>query len=225
MPGIPDLLQVRLGPRRDRHTTGDLLHKHGAEARLIACRLTDRGPRRLVRWLDVTVPPERWDHVVQAFGRRPRRDLAAARLGPDRFLLRVEEPAPPLCVATYRAGGICAGCPLLARTDRGSWEMVVPRGERTRDLLRKLANDGDGRFSIARVRSYRSGTALTHRQDVALRRALDLGYFSYPRRGSLADVARALGVGRSAALEILRRGTAKLVEGRFGGDLRSRGPL
>jgi predicted DNA binding protein len=77
--------------------------------------------------------------------------------------------------------------------------------------------------AIARPKPYRSSSTLTGRQDRALRTAFDLGYFRYPRRGSLGDVARALGVGRSATLEILRRATAKLAQGRYGDELRFRG--
>lgn len=72
------------------------------------------------------------------------------------------------------------------------------------------------------MRSYRSKTSLTPAQDRALRVAHDMGYFAYPRRGSLGDVARVLGTRRSTTLELLRRATAKLAGRRYGDELQVR---
>jgi len=220
------LLEIRLEERPDGHPLSELLHRESAEAHLIACRLTERAPRRLFRWLDVTVPPERRERLLRALHRRlSAGNLAVASLGPNRFLLRLREAAPSLCVTTHRAGGICVTCPLASRTERDTWRVVLPRGDRARAFLRGLPAGNRGQLAIARLRPYRSGATLTRRQDRALRIAYDLGYFGYPRRGSLGDVARGLGAGRSATLEILRRATAKLARSRYGDELRPRGTL
>lgn len=218
------LFEVRLEHRRDGSPLAELLRREGAEAQLVACRLTDRAPRRLVRWLDVTVPSERREHLLHTLRRRlPLRHTAVAPLGPGRLLLRVREAAPAVCVATYRSGGICVSCPLSARSDHGTWRVVLSRGNRANALLRSAPGGASARMAVARLRAYRSGSTLTRRQDRALRTAYELGYFGYPRRGSLGDVARSLGISRSAALELLRRATAKLAQGRYGDDLRLRG--
>ncbi len=217
------LLELRLDPQREGRVLAELLHKEGAEAHLIACRLTDRAPRRLLRWLDVEVDSERMDPLLHALRRRvnPRR-LALARLGPGRVLVRVSEPAPSICVTTHGAGGICVTCPLLTTDERDSWRVILPQGTWTKAFLRGLSGGRAAHPAIARLDPYRSKTSLTRRQDRALRVAYDLGYFAYPRRGSLGDVARALGTGRSAALEILRRATSKLAGRRYGDELKLR---
>jgi hypothetical protein len=217
------LLEVRFDPQPKGHPLSELLQKEGAETHLIACRLTDRAPRRLVRWLDVEVDPERMDALLHALRQRLGvRHLALARLGPGRVLLRVNEPAPSICKATYRAGGICVTCPLLATIERESWRVILPRGLRTKTFLRDLPVGSGAHQAIARVEPYRSKTSLTRHQDRALKVAYELGYFAYPRRGTLGDVARALGIGRSATLEVLRRATVKLAGRRYGDELRVR---
>lgn len=217
------LLEVRLDRHEETHPLSDLFDQEGAEAHLIACRLTDRTPRRLLRWLDVTAAPERTEPLIQAVRRRlSARYVAVARLGPGRILLRVSEPAPSICLATFRAGGICVACPLLSRKERDAWRVVLPRGARTRAFLRNLPLRRGGPLAIARLKAYRSNSTLTRRQDKALEVAYDLGYFDYPRRASLGDVAHALGAGRSATLEVLRRATAKLAGGRYGDELKVR---
>jgi len=51
---------------------------------------------------------------------------------------------------------------------------------------------------------------ITPAQEVAIRTALDMGYFSIPREADASDVADELGIGKSAFLERLRRGQAAL---------------
>lgn len=217
------LLEVRLPARRASHPLTEILHREGAEARLIACRLVERRPRRLLRWLDVSVPTERREHLVRALQRRLRpQEFALAPVERGRLLLRILEAAPADCTATHRVGGICVSCPLVGREEAEGWRIVLPRGPQTHAFLRSLPSVGAGRPAIARLKPYRSPATLTRRQDRALRVAYDLGYFDYPRRGSLGDVAKTLGVGRSATLEILRRATSKLAGGRYRDELRAR---
>jgi predicted DNA binding protein len=99
---------------------------------------------------------------------------------------------------------------------------VLPRGSRTKAFLRDLPLERFARAAITRVEPYRSSTTLTHHQDRALKIAYTLGYFAYPRRATLGEVARALGRGRSATLETLRRATVKLAGRRYGEELGAR---
>jgi len=220
--GVP-LLEIRFDSPPRGHALADLLQKEGGEAHLIACRLTDGSPRRLVRWLDVEVDPERMDPFLTALRARMRtRHLGLSRLGPGRVLLRLSEPAPAICAATHEAGGICVRCPLLGTKERESWRIILPRGARTNAFVRDLPSGSITHRAIARVGPYRSPTTLTRHQDRALRVAYDLGYFDYPRRATLGDVARTLGTGRSSTLEVLRRGSAKLAGRRYGEELKTR---
>ena len=221
----PPLLEVRFDAPHRGLGLSELLRKEGGAAHLIACRLVNGSPRRLVRWLDLELAPERLEPFLRALrGRFGPHPMAFARLGPGRGLLQLAEPAPAICAAAQDAGGVCVTCPLLTTEDRESWRVVLPRGPRTRAFLRDLPAGSVARPAIARVGAYRSATTLTPHQDRLLRTAYDLGYFDYPRRASLGDVARALGAGRSATLEGLRRATAKLAGRRYGDELRVRVP-
>lgn len=221
-PGTP-LIEVRLSQERAGDPVSEMVRSAGGEPHLIACRMTDRAPRRLLRWLDVEIEPGRAEGLLLALQSRIRpRYLAFARLGPRRLLLRVSEPAPPTCRAVYRAGGLCVTCPLQAREGRSEWRLVLPRDARAKALLREPPHGSGRPPAIGRLKPYRSKTNFTPRQDQALRVAFDLGYFSYPRGASLADVARLLGTSRSTALELLRHATAKLAGRRYGDELQVR---
>jgi HTH DNA binding domain len=220
---VAPLVEVRFPPARSGHPLTELLHREGAETRLVACRLVSRPSRHLLRWLDVRVPQDRREHLLASLGRRRKGyEFAAALLGPTRLLLRIRERAPAACLAAYRAGGICVGCPLVGRSEGEGWRIVIPRGSRTGPLLRAIPPGGASEPGIARLGPYRSSTTLTGRQERALHVAFELGYFDYPRRGTLGDVARVLGAGRSATLEVLRRALSKLAGERYGNELRAR---
>ena len=57
---------------------------------------------------------------------------------------------------------------------------------------------------------------VTPAQEVALRTALEMGYFSVPRGATASDVAAELGISKSAFLERLKRGQATLFGQVFG---------
>lgn len=54
--------------------------------------------------------------------------------------------------------------------------------------------------------------ALTDPQRKSLRKAYNMGYFEVPRRVSLSEVADELGVSKTSASELLRRGQERLIE-------------
>lgn len=222
---FPQLLEVRLDHGRNGPLWSEVFQRENVEAHFLACRLSDPAPDRLMLWLDVESAPERMEHLLHVLRRRPgARNLAIASLGRGRALFRVTISAPSICTVTHRAGGICVQCPLLSPKERDAWRVVLPRGAATETFLRDLAPTGSrDTVAISRLSSPASEAMLTRRQDRALHAAYDLGYFDYPRRGSLNDVARLLGIGRSATLEILRRATAKLAARRYGGPMKARG--
>jgi len=52
---------------------------------------------------------------------------------------------------------------------------------------------------------------VTRRQETAVRAALDKGYYDYPRRVSLQEMARSFGVTSSTMGEILQRGERNII--------------
>ena len=103
----------------------------GASFRLLACRPSDRGRRRLVRLFEVEADGTGIGPLV--FRLRTRlaaRDLAVANLGRDRALLRVSVPLPAICSAAFDRGDFCVSCPFLDTTapeGLTTWNVLVPQ--------------------------------------------------------------------------------------------------
>ncbi len=91
-----------------------------------------------------------------------------------------------------------------------------------RDVLREVLEAAGDAVGVTLERAYPVGDeddapvpdrwGLTPAQADALRTALDMGYFAVPRESDAGDVAAALGVSKSAYLERLRRGLARLLD-------------
>lgn len=120
----------------------------------------------------------------------------------------------------------CGGCALLARSDcfiagavcrRTSafeWNLVFRNREALRRLVARLENDGYG-VKLLRLATVREAVALTRRQEEILATALELGYFDYPKRIRLGDLAKRLGVSKSTVSQVLRKAQTKVVAAYF----------
>jgi len=190
----------------------------GASFRLLACRPTDRGQNRLLRLFEVRTGSEGLGPVVRRLrSRLAGRDIAASSLGPDRALLRVSVPMPRACGAAFELGDFCITCPFSGKED-ATWKVLVPQIVDARRLLTASGRPSGTRPTLLRAGAYRREWGLTGRQERAVRVAFQIGYFDYPRKASLATLAGRLGVSRSTALELLRKGTTKLAAQRFLGE-------
>ena len=131
--------------------------------------------------------------------------------------LFIGEPLPALCHSVFEMGAICMSCPFLpsagepsAEAPEGNWRVLVQRARDAHPLLASFSTPDNSPASLVRIGAYRGSRDLTARQELAVGTAFALGYFDYPRRAQLGDVAKTLGVSRAAAMENLRRGMRKL---------------
>jgi DNA binding protein with HTH domain len=216
--GLP-LVEIVLGGVATDDWVTALLRAQKVPFRLLTCRGADRGRRRLVRLFEVGASGEMLSSLVRRLrGRLSDRDIAATPLGPERSLLRVSVPIPAGCAAIFDLGDLCISCPFAEPpppSGRATWKVLVPQIVDARRLI-SAARLGSGADAfLVRAGAYRPEWGLTGRQERAIRTALELGYFDYPRRADLAKVAERLGVGRSTALELLRKATTKVAADRF----------
>jgi hypothetical protein len=210
------LIEVRVRTSVPEEGLGGLFQHHLARARLVACRASGSGSgARLLRWLDVEATPYDLQQLEDAVERTlGPESVAISAVNRGRAILRLSVPLPGLCAAVFTAGGVCVTCPFLEHSAEGGTlppvGVLLPRNGEAYQFGRELARQVLGTAAIERMGEFLPRSMLTQRQDEALRAALELGYFEYPRRAELADVARALRVGRSATLELLRRAISRL---------------
>jgi hypothetical protein len=213
-PADPSLIEVRLRGTFGHHWMQELASRWGATIQLHVCRPERHDAERLVRLLQVVAPATAMGEIRRYLREEVGPDqVSFTPLARDRLLVWCTGPLPALCKAVFDVGGVCTTCPYLPGADgeaRGTWGMLVPYVAGARDPLRATREGLDHLATVTRVGRYRGPRELTPRQERALDVAYRIGYLGHPRRASLKDLAQALGVNRSTALEILRRGLMKL---------------
>ncbi len=211
------LVELKLEGPRVPHWLNDLGTRYGAVVKLHVCRSTEDRPRKLVRLLEITAAPDRLDEISTFLvSKAGRGNVAQTRVAAHRLIARLRTPLPAICQSVFDLGAICTSCPFLAEGDpeetESSWGLLVPRAADARPMIRDLKGSGGNPPRLIRVGKYRGPPDLTPRQELAVHLAHRMGYFETPRRADLDQLARALGVSRPTAMEILRRGLQKLAE-------------
>ena len=95
------------------------------------------------------------------------------------------------------------------------YKFIAPNYGVFQKILKSLENMGF-KPKVLQVTKYRSrGKVLTEKQEVTLWIALRSGFFDYPRKIKVEDLAKRLNMSSSTLSEILRRGMRRLLEDYF----------
>ncbi|OGS48840.1 MAG: hypothetical protein A3K68_06870 [Euryarchaeota archaeon RBG_16_68_13] len=96
------------------------------------------------------------------------------------------------------------------------WRILAPRKTAVERLVSHLRKRGL-EIEVVSVKTVRAGGVLTNRQEQVISLAYRLGYFEFPKKVNLTQLAKKLGVSKSTLSEILRAGEAKILHVYFHG--------
>jgi DNA binding protein with HTH domain len=192
--------------------------------RILVCRPAQSDPGKVLQIVEVERTPREPESLLASLREESGAfRLIAVRSAESKLLLWMIGPTPALCSRVFETGGLCLRCaPLTASPMEGRDRrcVVLPDAVAARRLVQRPPGPRRTGPSVLRIGQLRGSQALSLRQDAAFEAAARSGFFSTPRRSTLADLARELGVSRSAAMGLLRRGIEKLAVSR----LRTLGP-
>ena len=165
-------------------------------------------------------------------GADPQALLETLRRNP--YVVDVQAIVPPRgkLLATIQVRE-CRACDAIAESECFLTEATATGGEGVewrllapdRGAVRKLADDLRGRgldVEVTAVHSLKTAGLLTDRQDAVVRLAYTLGFFEFPKRVSLTDLAGKLGIAKSTLSETLRAAEAKILHTYFQGLVKTR---
>ncbi len=95
------------------------------------------------------------------------------------------------------------------------WELVAEDRAQVSALVGRLDKVGC-EVTLGHLKEVADDEALTRRQEEILRVAFERGYFDYPKRVSIRDLAATFHVSISTISEILRKGQTKVFSAYFG---------
>lgn len=130
--------------------------------------------------------------------------------GPERSLARYTTEKSGL-YAFLRDASLPPEYPIVVEDGRFEFEMTATR-EQFEAIRNGLDAAGVDYELLSLVGSETPAGLLTDRQREALDAAIRLGYFEVPRECTLTDVADELGVDKSTASGVLRRGEGRIVK-------------
>ncbi len=205
-----------------RHWIRELRDRWGIYVHFEVCRPMGRGFSRLLQVVELVGDPGNLGAAERYL--RHRTDIEALSvlvLSPSRRFVRAVGPIPKSCRAIMEGGAICTTCQFCLGKEapgRDRWRLVVPRSAQAiRTIARFQSARADGRSSILRVRRFQPPRTLTPRQATALETAFRLGFYAFPRRTNLTEIARILAVSRSTTAELLRRAEGKMLSPQLSG--------
>ncbi len=206
-----------MDPGPASHWIREVTERWPLGVRIDICRPTGVGGADLLQVVELRGDPGALGEAERFLRHRPElRALTVASPSPARRFLRVVTQLPDLCRRVFEIGAICGSCRFVApppsADPRERWTLVVPRNAAAlRAAVSPRSGPGRSPLPVLRVRRFVPPRTLTPRQAAALETAYRLGFYAFPRRSNLKEVARILGVSRSTTAELLRRAENKML--------------
>ncbi len=202
---------------------------------VLAVNLVDSWVGKISNQLPVSV------NIVDtiAFGDEGVQDLAEIRLnGTDPDLIekvisgfdhidfvkasKIDQDKVIVIVGTKGCGGcrsiVESGCFLVSAStdDQGwvEWKLIINEKLQLQKLVEALSGRGiDSRLILIQPMDDRE--SLTPRQEKIIKTALERGYYDFPKRIGIRELARIFGISTASVSETLRRGQKKIIEHYF----------
>lgn len=187
----------------------DLSEKYHCAVRIVDCKHSSS--REMSLLVEIDGDPT---NLISDFRTRHdvRRVYFARTTGSKTIVMLILE-SPLLCDIARNSNAFCASCPYNSHVVDGTlqWNMFVKDETDMAKALDMLQFRGV-RADIKRIENAFSNDLLTPRQEEVLVAAVRLGYFDFPRKKSLTELAKELSIKSSSLSEILRRAESKIAK-------------
>ncbi len=189
----------------------DLTSKYGARVQVLSCiPFAAGGVRDLV---EISAPEGKLEEAVAEIKSSPQfQEVDIAQTARTRALASISTTRCSVC--STLAGSECFLVSATTKEGRIYWTLLASGKEPLRKLMETMTENGFG-VEIIKMAELKGREALTARQEEMIRIALDKGYFDYPKRTSIRDLANLFGVSISTLSEVLRAGQKKIMASYF----------
>ncbi len=194
----------------------EVARRDNAEVNIIDCRNVNG--KRSMFLLDVSAREGEMEHVISDLrGLSGVVKMYSTSETKDGALCVAVLQRPPICQAVGASGVICLKCPLNGTAEELTWDVLIKDPRNLKNLFENLEESGI-HAHVKGISEARRESALTHRQREVMNRAVSLGYFEFPRKIDLTELAKTLQIKPSSLSEILRSAQRKIL-GRYMDDI------
>jgi predicted DNA binding protein len=192
----------------------EITSKHPSKIRILDCKPSETkdGIRQLV---EVTSDPDQLLQIVNEIKTSPlvkEAYLVQTRRGKVIGSLLTKSA---FCSTTMSSEAFCRTCLFHSKAKADGtveWTLAFTGREALNELLDHLKREQVD-VKIMRLSSVADVENLTQHQKNLVETALEEGFFDYPRRITLRELAKKIGVSASSASEVLRRAERKILAG------------
>jgi predicted DNA binding protein len=191
----------------------EVARRHNATVTVLDCKDLDK--KDMAFLLDVSSPGRRADDVIADL--KARRIFRKMFVGdteaePSRCLSVAVRSRPGVCQAVLDCGAFCLDCPYSSSEGGGDrkWKLLIRDSDQLKVLLGTL-EALDIEASVGGVSEVKRDDRLTSRQSEILAKAISLGYFEFPRRFSLTELSKQVGIRPSTLSQVLRSAEEKVM--------------
>ncbi len=190
---------------------GDISKKHNAMVKILGCvPFSKTGARSL---LEIRASEEEIPGVMKDFkASHGFTEVDMAQTGKDKMLATVSTTKCAIC--STMAG---SGCFLIQAETKGdflNWTVLASSNKQIKELIKRMKDNGMN-ARLKSIKDISSKEELTKRQEDILRISLEKGYFDYPKKTSIRELAAQFGIAISTLSEILRTAQKKVMVSHF----------
>ena len=188
-----------------------------ATVRILDCKPGREGTSQQL--VELNTPDEQLEGIVERIKRNPMvLDVYMAKTRACKALGRVLSKQTRACSSVMESNLFCRSCLFTSRPGSDGtveWTLAFPDGNSLTQFLNRLENERI-KIEIRKLSRVVEQRSLTPRQHQIILRALDKGYFDYPRKMDLSALAKEMNVTKSTLVEILRRAEKKALTALYG---------
>jgi predicted DNA binding protein len=188
----------------------EVARRDNAEVSVIDCRNVNG--KRSMFLLDVSAREDEIEHVISDLrGLTGVERMYSTSETKNGALCVAVLQRPPICQAAGATGVLCLKCPLNCKDEELLWDVLIKDPRNLKNLFEKLEKSGI-HARVNGISEARRESALTHRQREVMNKAISLGYFEFPRKIDLTQLAQTLQIKPSSLSEILRSAQRKILQ-------------
>lgn len=182
--------------------------KYDARIRVLGCLpFPGGGVKDLV---EMRVSEDKLEDAVEELRSSPQfKDVDVTQTSKDRALASIQTDSCAVCSVLA-----ASECFLISASTRDGgiyWTLLASGKEPVRKLMSAMRGRGYDVW-IIKMAEVKGREALTSRQEEIIRVAYEKGYFDYPKKISLRELARQFGISISTLSEVLRTGQKKIIK-------------
>jgi len=191
---------------------GDLSERYACQLSMVDCRSFNDHAMSLLIEIEGERAKEMIHQLKQSSGIRR---VFSAKGDSKKTLVMIVQDSTPYCISAHESGAFCVTCPFRTESGasgkEGRWKLLMNDAEALKTVSNSLAQRGIS-MTVKDVSHAFHDELLTDRQKEIMEIAYRGGYFEFPRKNDLTEIAAELSIRPSTLSEILRRAEAKIVK-------------